>query len=105
MLPLREQAAVFPQRDRVFLNLVGISKNSFSIQNSRHLFQRKGVVFNGQRGMDGFDPILPPKAGVQIPVREYSDPPDLFADGRNQIGDFVCDVKWWSIVTHVTSTS
>lgn len=62
-------------------NLVWIAKNAFAVQNSCHLFQGKGVVFNGKRRVNRSDSIFTPqmradrlgfcKGGAQTTVRRY----------------------------------
>lgn len=61
-----EAADVFVKFERVpdFLHFRGFSQNPFAVEYRRDLFEREGVVLDGQRGVDGSDFVGAAQQGI-----------------------------------------
>ena len=80
------------------LDLFLLTQNGLAVDNIPHLSQRKGVCFDPQGCVDGFDSVVLPQVGFCLHMNRGGNTPHLFGNGRYICQDLVCNGKGWSVI-------
>lgn len=72
-----------------FSDVLWRSQYALSVQNGSDLLDRKRVVFNGERGLDGFDPVFASLSWIGGEAVLSKDSAGRLPDGHDAVDDGV----------------
>ena len=83
-----------------FTDFIGIAQYPLARDDGRHLFQRKGIVFNGKRGMNRPDAVFAPQMRTEYRARLNGYSAQPLADFRHEAQHVIGQGKGRLVLAH-----